>query len=550
MHRARLTAGLLKRIEHDDKSYRAMTRIDRQPEAFTEDAYDLVIVGGGVYGATLLYEAARRGLRALLLEKGDFGGGVSANSLRIVHGGLRYLQNMELRRHRESTNERRWHFRQFPDLVAPLKCMMPLYGKGLKRPSTFRVALAMNDIMAFDRNRDVRPDRHLPRGRIASANEVRSAFPLVVEQSLKGAGIWYDGVMLSSERVVIELLRHAAANGGRALNYAEVRSLDVENGRVTGVRAVDTTTEREHTYRAKQVINCAGPWCRQVAETLDRDAPELYRKSLAFNLLFDRPAVSAFAVAVEPPLPDAAAYFIVPWKGKMLAGTRHILFDGDPEAQTPPGAEIDRFIEELNLAMPGLEAQRSEVRRVYAGMLPAMREGEPDMAHEPVLVDHGKRGGPSGLVSVSGVKWTTARDVAERTLKLALPSMLPVRGDAQNPTPFEPQLLVNIQHLSGDADRLGELLHAVYQSESVVHLDDLLLRRMDGLDTDQAVLAGAEAGLELFEMNEREAEFHRLIFALDARQDRGADALRSAGMPGDAPIDRVDNQPNARGMSA
>lgn len=507
-----------------------MTRIDRQPEAFADDSYDLVLVGGGIYGATLLYEASRRGLRALLLEKGDFGGGVSGNSLRIVHGGLRYLQNMELARHRESTRERRWHFAQFPDLVAPLKCMMPLYGKGLKRPSTFRVALALNDLMSFDRNRQVRRDRHLPGGRIASPQEVRDAFPLVGD-GLKGAGVWYDGLMLSSERIVIELLRHASANGGRALNYVEATSLEKRGGRAAGVRAVDVETGDEHLYRAKCVINCTGPWCREVASAFDRDAPELYRKSLAFNLLFDRPAVSEFAVAVEPPIDDAKAYFVVPWKGKLHAGTRHIVWDGEPGDQTPPDSAVQRFIEELNLAMPGLDAERSEVRRVYSGMLPAMKAGEPDMAHVPVLVDHASHSGLGGLISVSGVKWTTARDVAEQTLKLALRGLPAVKHDAAEPACYEPEALTDMQRIAGDVSRLEPMLKQIKADESVVHLDDLMLRRMDGLDTDEAVLAATRAGLGLFDGANRDSERARLIRALEARQDNAAQALRSDEQP-------------------
>ena len=140
--------------------------INRDPDAATRSRYDLVVVGGGVHGIALTLEAARRGLRALLVERHDFGSQTSWNSLRIIHGGLRSLQRLDIRQFREMVEERRWWFRHFPELVEPLPCLMPLYGRGVERPTVIRLALKTSDLLSVQRNRDVRPDRALSNGSV------------------------------------------------------------------------------------------------------------------------------------------------------------------------------------------------------------------------------------------------------------------------------------------------------------------------------------------------------------------------------------------------
>ena len=149
-------------------------RIARRPEERAARPYDLVVIGGGIHGVALAFEAARRGYRPLLLERHDFGGGTSWSNLRIIHGGLRYLQSMDLRRFRESVAERRWFLQHFPDLIRPLPCLMPLYGHGLKRPGFLRLALAANDLLGLHRDRGLDEGVRLPRGRVLSAGETPS----------------------------------------------------------------------------------------------------------------------------------------------------------------------------------------------------------------------------------------------------------------------------------------------------------------------------------------------------------------------------------------
>ena len=168
--------------------------IPRNPEAFSRDQYDLVIIGGGIYGACLSLQAARCGLRSILLEREDFGGATSWNSLRILHGGLRYLQTLDLPRFRESVAERHWFCKHFPDLVRPLPCLMPLYGRGLKRKAAFGPALRLNDWLSSYRNDSVAESIRLPNGGILPAEQTLATFSRVNSAGLEAAGFWYDAM--------------------------------------------------------------------------------------------------------------------------------------------------------------------------------------------------------------------------------------------------------------------------------------------------------------------------------------------------------------------
>jgi glycerol-3-phosphate dehydrogenase len=374
---------------------------------------DLIVIGGGFHGAMLTLEATRRGLSTVLLERGDFGGATSANSLRIVHGGLRYLQSLDLPRFRESVAERGWFLRHFPDLVQPLPCLMPLYslprGGQLRRPAVFRAALALNDRLARE--------RLLPLGRVLGIKETVDLFPEVDRHGLAGAALWHDAVLTDPQRVLHEALRWAGRGGARALSRIEAAELRTDGRKVTGVRAVGVDTGEVLELRADTVVNCAGPWCRQLAGRFDSDSPELFRPLLAFNLLLDREPLSRAALAVAAPGKGAQTWFLLPLDGKVLAGTFYVPARGEFQPESGPDeASVEAFLRELNAAVPGWELRREQVLRICHGWLPAQADGSPVPASRPVLIDHGAAGGPEGLFSVSGVKLTTARALAEKTL--------------------------------------------------------------------------------------------------------------------------------------
>ncbi len=447
-------------------------------EAASRESWDLAIVGGGVYGVAGALEASRRGLRTILFERGDFGGETTWQSLRIVHGGLRYLQSADLRRFRESVGERRWFFRHFPDLVDPLPCLMPLYGDGMKKPPILRLALAANDLLSSRRNAGVRTDRHLLEGRVIGADEVASTFGLVRREGLRGAALWYDGAMPDSQRLLLEMLRSACAAGAAARNYTEVTGVTTDNGRATGVVVRDGETGSQHAILAERVLNCAGPWSRSFASSVAREVPVLFRGSIAFNLLLDRPPVSRAAVAVAPPGPGARTYFVTGWKGRILAGTYHLPVAPGSTATPPTAAHVAGMLDDLNSAMPGFALTPAEVLRVHWGMLPAAAEGTDTLAVREVIHDHGPDGGPQGFFSVSGVKWTTARLVAEKVLRVIAPSraVRPFVRAAGTPPPA----WAEFRRLARSSPAQARaIVRRIVDEEGVRKPDDLLLRRTD-----------------------------------------------------------------------
>jgi glycerol-3-phosphate dehydrogenase len=393
---------------------------------------DLLVIGGGFYGAMLTLEAARRGLSTVLLERDDFGGATSANSLRIVHGGLRYLQSFDLPRFRESVAERRWFLRQFPDLVQPLPCLMPLYspprGGRLRRPAVFRAALALNDRLARE--------RLLPTDRVLDASETADLFPGVDRNGLVGAALWHDAVLTDPQRVLHEALRWAGRCGARAFNRMEAVELRMDGRKVTGLRAVGLESGESFELHGRAVVNCAGPWCRTVAARFDRDLPDLFRPLLAFNLLLDREPPARAALAVAAAGKGAQTWFLLPLDGKTLAGTFYVPAGGSGPGAGPDEAAVEAFLRDLNASVPGWDLRPEQILQVCHGWLPARADGSPEPASRPVFHDHGAAGGPEGLFSVSGVKLTTARAVAEKTLG----RILAARGEHLPALSFEDRL--------------------------------------------------------------------------------------------------------------
>src|SRR5436305_4763786 len=253
--------------------------LTRDPLTAAAASWDLIVVGGGAHGVMLALEASRRGLATLLVERDDFGAATSSSSLRIVHGGLRYLQRLDFVRYRESMAERRWLLSHFPDLVEPLPCLMPLWspprGGRLRRRTAFRLAFAADELLSRERNRGVQEDRRVPPNRLLDAVETAALCPGVDRDGLRGGALWYDAVAADSPRLLIEALRWACRCGAQALNYVEACDLLLEDGRVAGLDAVDRQSGRHLELRAPTVVNCAGPWSRAVAARFDRDLPAL-----------------------------------------------------------------------------------------------------------------------------------------------------------------------------------------------------------------------------------------------------------------------------------
>lgn len=467
-----------------------MSKILRNIERSANEKFDIIIIGGGIYGIMLALESGFRNKRTLLLERDDFGGATSFNHLRTLHGGLRYLQSMDLPRFFESVKERKWFLIHYPQLSKVLPCLMPLYGKGLHRNSILKVALFMNDLLSYKRNAFVSPERHLSNGKVISAESTKKIFPNVEYEDLKGGAIWHDGMISEHQRLLIEILRWACEMGTMALNYVSANGLLTQNNTTIGVKAIDRESGNKVDFIAPIVINATGPWSREIARNFDRDYPSLFvTRILNWNILFKRKTLSDHAIAVTPLKGVGHTYFFHNWKNRMLVGTGEEPIPDSNSNNFPTEQQIHLFIEELNLAVPELSLGMDDIEYIYSGILPGTSKGK--LAKREAIIRHEDEGGPKGFFSLSGVKYTTSRLVAEKTLNLIFPETISKtsRFTTTSPRPSKNIATFSYNWMPSANDKNWlQTLKQLIEDESVMHLDDLLFRRTSLGDNSQRVL--------------------------------------------------------------
>jgi glycerol-3-phosphate dehydrogenase len=391
--------------------------------------YDVAVVGGGIYGACVAWDASLRGLSVVLLEKGDFGSGTSANSLKIIHGGFRYLQHGDFARMRESMQEQKALMRIAPHLVHPLPVLIPTYGHGLRGKEVFACALAINDLVGFDRNRLDDPQKHIPRGRILSRSQVLQLLPNIPEHNLTGGGMFYDGMVYNSERLLLAFLNSAESMGAELANYAKVVGFLKAKDDVCGVEVEDMVTGDHFQVEAKVVVNACGPWLDQTEEMLsERLRSHRIPWVKAFNIL-TRPLFSSYAVglAARGEYSDDRALlnkgkrllFMVPWRECSLIGTAYRSYEGKPDQFNISEEDIHKFLQEINQVYPHAALQMKDVAFVYGGMLPGAsresRRGDIQLENE-ATIRTGEDVGSRNVISLVGVKFTTARKVGEQVV--------------------------------------------------------------------------------------------------------------------------------------
>jgi glycerol-3-phosphate dehydrogenase len=507
----------------------------RDLAALADRPWDVAVVGGGIYGICAVREAVRRGFTACLIERGDFVGATSSNSLKVLHGGLRYLQHADLGRMRESIRERRLMLRLAPHLVRPLPFVLPTQGHGLRGREVMRVALALNDLIGLDRSAGALPSHRIPRGRVMGRERVRSLVPGLTVPGLTGAAVWFDCQVADTERLAFAFLHSADAAGAACANYVEAVRLLHGGGAVRGVEARDRLGGEQFEVRARTVVNTTGPWLDRLPPVAPETArPRRFHHSKALNLV-TRQLLPACAVGFSVPaaFTDSDAlidkgsrvFFVVPWKQFSLIGTRHLPYRGGPDEFRVTEEDVVAFLAEINLAWPGAGLDRGDVLAVLGGMLPEVPRaptGEVQLLKHSQVFDHAADGAP-GLFSTLGVKWTTSRRAAELALDLVESRLRPGRGASRPPETWlpggemddverfigagmaarpegvapdsmrhllqtygtdTPEVLARVRQRPGLAQAVGprspvigaEVLHGI-EREMAQHLEDVVLRR-------------------------------------------------------------------------
>jgi len=406
--------------------------VRRNVSALARKEFDLVIVGGGIYGASVAREAALRGLTVALVDQGDFANATSANSHKIIHGGLRYLQHADLKRMRESIRERSTLFRIAPHLVRPLPVLVPLYGHWSQTKLVMSLALKINDLISIDRNRGLQPSKIIPSGRVLSKDESLNLCPGLNPHGLTGGALFYDGQVYNPERLILSILRSAETAGADLANYVRVNGVLKNRNVILGVSATDMLAGNPVEIRAHVVVNCSGPWVDWLLRRMKGLKHNTPLRLLKAVVLVTRPIVDRVALSVpgravfqdhDAILDKGYRYFVIaPWRDTSLVGTFQVPYDSSCEDLEVTEKEIETFIQEVNAAYEAAALTREDIRHVYVGLLPRADihsgTGEVQMLKHYRILDHSKADGTEGLVSVIGVKYTTARDVAERVVDL------------------------------------------------------------------------------------------------------------------------------------
>ncbi|MBK8020918.1 MAG: glycerol-3-phosphate dehydrogenase/oxidase [Chloroflexi bacterium] len=414
----------------------------RDVSLLSKNHYDVLVIGGGILGACVFWEAGLRGLSAALVEQNDFASGASANSLKIIHGGLRYLQSADFRRMRMSARERTTLMRIAPHLVHPLPVLVPTYGHGMHGSEALGLAMRINDLVSFDRNRSVDPEKCIPNGRILSREECLKTLPGLPEEGLTGAALFYDAQVYNSERLVLAFLKSCAQMGGDLANYARVIEFVRRDDRVVGVKICDQLTGHCFDIQAKMVVNCAGAWLpelRQLLPDAEGHGPDRFARG---TNIITRSLFGGAAVGLTSGEAGNRLLFVAPWRGQSIIGTHYSPHEGPPDRLDSDRADIDTLLTQVNQAYPPAELTPADVRFVHRGLLPVSGSGRPGetmaLSKHPRVIDH-RQEGIEGVLSVIPVKYTTSRQVAsgvvdrifkiwEREPAQSVSATIPLRG--------------------------------------------------------------------------------------------------------------------------
>jgi glycerol-3-phosphate dehydrogenase len=390
--------------------------------ALDRDTFDIVVVGGGITGAGVAFDAATRGYSVALVEKADFASGTSSRSSKLVHGGLRYLQNFDLGLVREALLERQLLVSLAPHLVKPLPLVVPAF-EGARLDRLIGVGLNLYDVMSVDKLRRRRgrdnggestswsPDRH----RIIPGEEVVELLPALASREPTSGYLFYD-CQTDDARLVMTVLAEAERFGAVCANGCEVTDLVEENGRACGVRVRDALGDGEFVVRAATVVNATGVWADRLRPGELHDEAEVprIRPSRGTHITLRHGDLPLNSGAIVP-AGGGRSIFALPWLGSTLIGTTDNDYDTDELDHIQPAEEDVEYLLQATNAFFGSSLAASDLTGAYAGVRPLISTGDPkksvDISRKAELYETS-----SGMVTITGGKLTTWRRMAKMTV--------------------------------------------------------------------------------------------------------------------------------------
>jgi glycerol-3-phosphate dehydrogenase len=385
--------------------------VRRNPSDIENKTFDVIVIGAGINGAGIARDAAMRGLKVLLLDKGDLASGTTSWSTRLIHGGLRYLEHGEIGLVRESLRERERLLRIAPHLIKPLPMLIPIYKNARRGKLTIKAGMIAYDILSFDKS--------LAHHHLLSREEALTRAPGLNTEGLRGAFVYYDGQIEYAERLVFENALSASQHGAAILTYARVDKFIVENDDVVGVEFTDVLSNTVHVARSRMTVNVSGPWVDDVLMGAWRVTDRLICGTKGSHLIVDEfPGAPADALYVEAK-EDGRPFFIIPWNGAYLIGTTDLPYSGNLDEVKADDAEINYLLNETNRVIPQAHLKRNAIRYTYSGVrpLPCHTGNDPkSITRRHFIRDHATA--LRNFVSIVGGKLTTYRNLSEQTVDL------------------------------------------------------------------------------------------------------------------------------------
>ena len=467
----------------------------RDTQSLQTKEFDLVIIGAGVHGACVARDASLRGMSVALIDKGDLCGATSHNSLKTIHGGIRYLQHLNIARTWASIREQRYWLLTAADRVKPLPFMMPTYGHGLRGPLAMLAGIVLYAIIGLGRNIGLKARSRIKMGRVVSASQCQKLAANVPAQGLSGAAIWDDAQVEDADQTVLEIIEHASQYGAVVANYVEATDFLVDTNTVTGVKAKDQLNKQTFEIKGRCVVNATGPWI----------AEQLGRSSLSKPLAMQVPLVKSMNIVTKTKLNDHAIsfysqhnsdslvgktkrlYFAVPWKDYSMFGTTHFPYREDKVQSKPEQAEIQSFVDEINEAYPSLRLKLDDVLYCYQGLTPADAAEDNSSSkrlHESKVIDHAQSENIDKLVSIVSIKWTTARRIAEQCTNIVAQKLANTQKCLTRHTQI-PTIGLSRELAHLNEDELEQHCNALIEKTMPMSLADFLLRRTDDFICDK-----------------------------------------------------------------
>jgi glycerol-3-phosphate dehydrogenase len=377
------------------------------------ETYDVLILGGGITGANVLWDATLRNLDCILIEKNDFASGTSMATSKLIHGGLRYLKNFEIGLVRESLRERKILAKLTPHSIRPMGFLLPIYS--YKSKIVLKIGLLLYDLLSFDRNNGLVSDVLLPSHIFLNKERTISEDPNIPRDHLIGSFLYYDYANVNPERHTYEFILSAKQKGGIAFNYIELINIQKKDS-IFHVELKDKFSEKKIELKTKTIINSTGPWADKTDLFLLSNPQNKIIRSKGIHII-TRNIAQKHTTVIQTK--SKKHLFVIPWRGLTLIGTTDTAYDDHPDNFKVSRYDIDILLREVNEYL-NFKINESDIQYSFGGLRPLVEDSNSkvntyDASRKTEIFDHGKDG-MSGYFTAMGGKYTTSRNVAEQVI--------------------------------------------------------------------------------------------------------------------------------------